>query len=49
VLHSSEGDKEALTYRRYKLSDDKTFDNLFHADKDELVKLVRWPELCIEK
>jgi hypothetical protein len=25
------------------------FENLFHTDKDELVKLVLWPELCKEK
>jgi hypothetical protein len=41
VLHGGDGEGESLTYRRYKLSDDKTFDNLFHADKEELLRLVR--------
>ncbi|WIA39189.1 hypothetical protein OEZ86_005314 [Tetradesmus obliquus] len=40
VLHAGEGEGEGLTYRRYKLSDDKSFDNLFHADKEELLNLV---------
>ncbi|WIA18891.1 hypothetical protein OEZ85_003563 [Tetradesmus obliquus] len=40
VLHAGEGEGEGLTYRRYKLSDDKSFDNLFHAEKEELLNLV---------
>lgn len=40
MLHAGEGEGEGLTYRRYKLSDDKSFDNLFHAEKEELLNLV---------
>jgi hypothetical protein len=37
---TAESSQDHITYRRYKLTDDKTFTNLFHPDKDTILDLV---------
>jgi hypothetical protein len=40
---AAEGDNAATpsaVYKRYKLSEDKTFASLFHPDKDAILRLV---------
>jgi hypothetical protein len=41
-LASADDEKSSgLLYKRYQLSEEKTFDNLFHPDKQAIVQLVR--------
>lgn len=49
VLHGAEASKEgSFTFRAYPLSDGKDFDNFWHPDKDEILRLVSAPEiLCV--
>jgi hypothetical protein len=42
VLSGAEGSKEGdFTFRAYPLTDDKSFDNFFHPEKEEVLHLVR--------
>jgi len=38
---SEEGEDSARSYKRYKLSDKKTFDSLFFPEKDEMLRLFK--------
>lgn len=41
MLSGAEGSKEGdFTFRAYPLTDDKSFDNFFHPEKEEVLHLV---------
>jgi hypothetical protein len=43
VLSGAEGTKEGdFTFRAYHLTDDKSFDNFFHPEKEEILHLVSY-------